>query len=215
MGVQSSSTAGGMDYDTAERSSLAAQEERASANEAEGAVLALLSRAPNLSRYEIVQMFERSPAKFQNANKGSVYPLISRLEERRLIEKTGMRSSRGAPLYGLTTLGQEALRNWLNRLSADQLLPLDPLKLRAIFLASLDFHDRVAWIASAKELIAEKKMELESCESSLSNDAYGAIIRAVDRADLDAKGAWLDKMLVEIARDMAETTAADRAGGVR
>jgi DNA-binding PadR family transcriptional regulator len=171
-------------------------------NEAEGAALGLLARVQPLSRYQILRFFQNSPAKFQNVSKGSLYPLVSRLLERGLIESKAGSGPHGAPVYSLTDRGREALRNWTKRLDSRDMLPLDPLEQRVFSLAELPPTARIAWVARAKELILEKKAELQSHRERMTSYAYGQIVYNADQDRLDAKLAWLDRLLIEIAREL-------------
>lgn len=171
-------------------------------NEAEGAVLGLLARVQPLSRYQILRFFQNSPARFQNVSKGSLYPLVSRLLERAMIQSQAGTGPHGAPVYSLTALGESALRNWTMRLHSRDMLPLDPLEQRVFSLTELDPAARVAWVAQAKELILAKKAELEEHRERMTSYAYGEIIYKADQERLDAKLGWLDRLLIEIARDL-------------
>jgi DNA-binding PadR family transcriptional regulator len=171
-------------------------------NEAEGAALGLLARVQPLSRYQILRFFQNSPAKFQNVSKGSLYPLVSRLLERGLIDSKAGSGPHGAPVYSLTDRGREALRNWTKRLDCRDMLPLDPLEQRVFSLAELPPTARIAWVARAKELILEKKAELQSHRERMTSYAYGQIVYNADQDRLDAKLAWLDRLLIEIAREL-------------
>lgn len=177
-------------------------ESLADVNEAEGAVLGLIGRRPNITRYQILRFFQQSPVKFQNVSKGSVYPLISRLEERRLIVSKEGQGPHSAPVYSLAEGGHEALGRWVKRITLQQMLPLDPLKLKVLSLQALSPAERIAWIAAAKQLILEKKAELEGYRERLLADPYGEIVYAADFESLDAKLVWLDRLLIEVARDL-------------
>lgn len=172
------------------------------ANEAEGAVLGLLARLQPLSRYQILRFFQNSPARFQNVSKGSVYPLVARLLDRGLIHSQAGEGSHGAPVYSLTDLGRAALRSWTRRLDKRDMLPLDALEQRVFSLAELPPTERIAWVAEAKELILAKKAELQSHRDRLTAYAYGDIVYDADQQRLDAKLGWLDRLLIEIAREL-------------
>jgi DNA-binding PadR family transcriptional regulator len=173
----------------------------ADVNEAEGPVLGLLARLQPLSRYQILRFFQNSPAKFQNVSKGSVYPLVARLLDRGLINSKTGDGPHGAPVYSLTDLGRTALRNWTRRLDKRDMLPLDALEQRVFSLTELVPAARIAWVAEAKELILAKKAELQSHRERITSYAYGEIVYRADQERLDAKLAWLDRLLIEIARE--------------
>ncbi len=172
------------------------------ANEAEGAVLGLLARIQPLSRYQILRFFQDSPARFQNVSKGSLYPLVSRLLDRGLIASKAGDGSHGAPVYSLTDHGRNALRGWTKRLDGRDMLPLDPLEQRVFSLLELPPVERIAWVAQAKALILAKKAELQSHRSRIIKYAYGETVYNADQDRLDAKLIWLDRLLIEIARDL-------------
>ena len=174
----------------------------ADVNEAEGSVLGLLARQQPLSRYQILRFFQSSPARFQNVSKGSVYPLVARLLDRGLIETKAGDGPHGAPVYSLTDLGRTALRNWTKRLDKRDLLPLDALEQRVFSLAELPPTERIAWVAEAKELILGKKAELQSHRDRITSYVYGDIVYNADQERLDAKLAWLDRLLIQIAREI-------------
>ena len=175
----------------------------ADVNEAEGAVLGLLARAQPLSRYQILRFFQNSPARFQNVSKGSVYPLVARLVERGLIDSRTGQGPHGAPVYSLTAPGKTALRAWTKRLDKRDLLPLDTLEQRVFSLTELPPTERIAWVAAAKELILAKKAELQSHRDRITSYTYGDIVYNADQERLDAKLVWLDRLLIQIAREIS------------
>lgn len=170
--------------------------------EAEGAVLALLARSEALTRYQILRFFQSSPVRFQNVSKGSVYPLVSRLLDRRMIAEAAGGGPHSASVYSLTNLGRTALRGWVQRLSLDHMLPLDPLKLRVLAVADLSPAERVAWIAKAKQMILDKKTQLQSHRERLTQYKYGDIVYLADEESLDAKLVWLDRLLIKLAQEL-------------
>jgi DNA-binding PadR family transcriptional regulator len=174
----------------------------ATVNEAEGPVLGLLARVQPLSRYQILRFFQNSPARFQNISKGSLYPLVSRLLDRGFIQSKPGGGPHGAPVYSLTDLGRTALRNWTKRMDNRDMLPLDALEQRVFSLTELTPAERIAWVAEAKELILAKKAELQSHQQRISSYTYGEIVYRADQERLDSKLAWLDRLLIEIARDL-------------
>jgi DNA-binding PadR family transcriptional regulator len=171
-------------------------------NEAEGPVLGLLARLHPLSRYQILRFFQSSPARFQNVSKGSVYPLVARLLDRGLIVSKAGDGPHGAPVYSLTALGRTALRNWTKRLDKRDMLPLDALEQRVFSLTELPPTERIAWVADAKELILAKKAELQAHRDRITSYVYGTIVYNADQERLDAKLAWLDRLLIDIAREI-------------
>jgi DNA-binding PadR family transcriptional regulator len=177
-------------------------------NEAEGAVLGLLVRTQPMTRYQMLRFFQNSPARFQNISKGSLYPLVTRLLQRGMIESNSGEGGHGAQVYSLAPLGRTALRNWTLRLESRDMLPLDPLEQRVFSLAELAPAQRIAWVAQAKQLIFDKKAELQSHRERLIQYAYGEIVYNADQERLDSKLIWLDRLLIEFAQELtAENNA--------
>jgi DNA-binding PadR family transcriptional regulator len=179
-----------------------AEDRSAEVNEAEGAVLGLLVRKQPLTRYQMLRFFQNSPARFQNVSKGSLYPLVTRLLERGMIQSKTGEGPHGAQVYSLTDVGRTALRNWTQRLDSRDMLPLDPLEQRVFSLAQLTPAERIAWVARAKQLILDKKVELQSHRDRMTKYDYGEIVYNADQERLDAKLTWLDRLLIEFAQEL-------------
>jgi DNA-binding PadR family transcriptional regulator len=179
-----------------------AEDRSVEVNEAEGPVLGLLARVQPLTRYQILRFFQNSPAKFQNVSKGSLYPLVTRLLERGMIRSTAGEGPHGAQVYSLTEDGRIALRGWTQRFDSRDMLPLDPLEQRVFSLAELTPAERIAWVAQAKQLILDKKAELQSHRERLIQYSYGEIVYNADQERLDAKLVWLDRLLIEFAQEL-------------
>jgi DNA-binding PadR family transcriptional regulator len=178
------------------------EDRSAEVNEAEGAVLGLLARVQPLTRYQILRFFQNSPAKFQNVSKGSLYPLVTRLLDRGMIEAKTGEGPHAAQVYSLTKPGRAALRSWTQRLDSRDMLPLDGLEQRVFSLAELTPAERIAWVAQAKQMILDKKLELHSHRDRMITYAYGEIVYNADQERLDAKLIWLDRLLIEFAQEL-------------
>ncbi len=178
------------------------QQNSVEVNEAEGAVLGLLVRVQPMTRYQMLRFFQNSPARFQNISKGSLYPLVTRLLRRGMIESKSGEGRHGAEVYSLAPPGRAALRDWTFRLDSRDMLPLDPLEQRVFSLAELPPAQRIAWVAQAKQLIFDKKAELQSHRERLIQYAYGEIVYNADQQRLDSKLIWLDRLLIEFAQEL-------------
>jgi len=170
--------------------------------DAEGVVLGLLARVQPLTRYQMLRFFQSSPARFQNVSKGSLYPLVSRLLERGLIVETAGEGAHAATVYALSPSGRAALRKWTQNLHMRDMLPLEPLEQRVFSLSELTPAERIAWVAHAKQLILDKKDELQSHRERMLQYAYGEIVYNADQERLDAKLSWLDRLLIVVAREL-------------
>ena len=80
----------------------------------EGCVLQLLARGDSYG-YEIVRALNQ--AGLESVSEGTVYPILLRLEKKRLVNVTKSRSEMGPPrkVYTLNTAGQAALGSFWQR----------------------------------------------------------------------------------------------------
>ena len=80
----------------------------------EGAVLQVLARGPNHG-YEIVRALNQ--VGFTSVAEGTVYPILMRLEKKRLVEVTKVRSELGPPrkVYSLNADGRAAPDSFWHR----------------------------------------------------------------------------------------------------
>jgi len=122
--------------------------------EIEGSVLGMISRKGPCTAYALRREFTESPSQYWSASSGAVYPLVRRLERRRLIRvKRKTRDGREGSLYVLTAAGHEALTDWLNGLDATATIsvPPDPLRNRVAFFALLEHSRQQVVVARAIE----------------------------------------------------------------
>jgi DNA-binding PadR family transcriptional regulator len=80
----------------------------------EGAVLQILSRGGNYG-YEIVRSLNQ--AGFASVSEGTVYPILVRLEKKRLVDVAKVRSELGPPrkVYTLNAAGKAAMDSFWQR----------------------------------------------------------------------------------------------------
>jgi DNA-binding PadR family transcriptional regulator len=127
-------------------------------SELEGVVVGILWLRGPQTAYAIRQVFARSASPQWASSAGTIYPLVQRLEKRRLIRSeahsTGRRRARK---YALTAVGQRALRAWIGPplpLSALS-LPIDAMRTRIWYLGALSERERTALIKEGRRGIKE------------------------------------------------------------
>jgi len=117
---------------------------RSQLTELEGAALGIVLRAGACTPYAVRRAFGGSPSRFWSGSAGAVYPLVRRLERRRLFAaRADRRDGRARRLLSVTPAGRRAFEAWL--LDADRAADLgfDPLRTR-LFYSDLVPAARVA-----------------------------------------------------------------------
>ncbi len=128
-------------------------------SEMEASVLALIWADGPSTPYAIRQVFLKSPSPQWSGSAGSIYPLVERLERRRLIRSsvhsTGFRKGR---LFSLTPAGRRALERWLDSVIPDWVagVPPDPLRTRIRFLGALPAAKQTAFLKAAEQAVEEQ-----------------------------------------------------------
>ena len=126
-------------------------------SELEGAVLGLIARIQPVTPYQLRKVFAISPNPHWSASAGSIYPLIKRLEEARLV--SGVEHATGervAQKYSITQTGRKRLRTWI--LSGDHVkvvgLP-DLMRLRVGMLPALTPEEQREFLTSMEQKLME------------------------------------------------------------
>lgn len=167
--------------------------------ELEGCVLGMIGTTGPCTPYAIRRGFRESPSQYWSASAGAIYPLIVRLQRRRLIRlkrKTG--DGREGKLYALTPAGESALRRWLGPPCPATAIgvPPDPLRNRVAFFAMLKSAERAAFLKDAIDGVARHLEEVQSytqCqERQGQSDEYLVSLGA--KLMLEARLAWLREM---------------------
>ncbi len=163
----------------------------------------VFSKAP-CTRYAIRRVFLDSPSSHWSGSAGAIYPLVARLESRRLLRSAAARGDgRATRLYSLTPAGLKALRHWLAGplTPEDASVPFDPLRARIFFLDALPPDDQQRLLAAAAAALADS---LRAAEEHLQRDdvnahpsarlgALGALAAARARAD------WITSITTQLA----------------
>ena len=109
--------------------------------------------------YAIRAVFLRSPNPTWSGSAGTIYPLIERLLERKLIRSISFATGkRQAKKISMTAAGKRALQKWLAVPIPDWVagIPPDPLRTRIRFLGVLDAKQQKAFVKTAIQQAAEQ-----------------------------------------------------------
>lgn len=172
--------------------------------ELEHAVLGVIWLEQPCTAYTVRMVFQRSPSGDWTASAGAIYPVVRRLERRRLARSAARSGDRrGTRLYRLTKGGETELRAWLRPPlpPAGDLMNMDPLRLRVRFLGALPRGERLAVVqdAQARLRLLATRLRTEAQSSHVSGDMYGYLVtRGVIRS-LRAQVAWLSEVQRELA----------------
>jgi DNA-binding PadR family transcriptional regulator len=169
-------------------------------SEAEGTVLGFILRRQPVTRYQILRAFQTSPFTRVNTSKGSLYPLVRRLVERKLVAGKPGTGTRETEVLELTERGHEALRRWVKSVRLDHVLRYDPLKFRAVSLGELSRAERIQWVGEAKQLLWRRREELEAYRARIRLP-YQDVLNPADDAIFHGQLKWLDRLLVMIANE--------------
>lgn len=137
-------------------------------SELEGVCLGLVRKHEPCTAYQVRQALKVAPSSHWRASAGSVYPLLSRMEEKELIVKTADPADRrGRMLLQISHQGRAALRTWL--LTGSELDVIssmtDPVRSRLFFLDVLNDAQRTNYL---DEVTAEMENYLDKTRDHLA-----------------------------------------------
>ncbi len=118
-------------------------------SELEGVCLGLVHKNESCTAYFLRQQLKAAPSSHWQASAGSVYPLISRLQDEGMIEsKSDDADGRGRKLLRITRLGHVALKRWLLSGASLELISsvTDPMRTRTFFLDVLSAAQRATYL---------------------------------------------------------------------
>ncbi len=130
----------------------------ASPNRTIYAILGFLTVKP-MSGYDIKKAVEVSIANFWKESYGQIYPMLKRLAEEGLVEKTDAEQCGKRPrhLYSITAQGREKLQAWLR-------VPAEPPPLRLELLLKLFFGSQVDHQTNRHQIEAFRQRTQEELE---------------------------------------------------
>jgi len=138
-------------------------------SELEGVCLGLVRAREPCTAYLVRQELKAAPSSHWQASAGSVYPLLTRLEDKGLVVTTSDESDgRGRKLLRITPQGRASLRKWLLAGTGPELISsvTDPIRSRTFFLDVLSATQRATYV---DELIVEMERYLDKTKDHLSS----------------------------------------------
>lgn len=157
--------------------------------------MALVMRKQPITAYQIGKEFEASPVHTLNTSKGTLYPLLHRLERHGFLRDDVVScDKRGTRRYSCTPEGERALRNWVLTIRPEHELLHDPLRKKLQGFELLNKKQQIEWIHSARSRLERKLQEVESWP--IENEGpFGALVQRSAKDSLLARLAWLDAAL--------------------
>jgi len=169
-------------------------------SELEGCVLGHLWKHGPATAYAVRKELLDSPSWHWSGSAGAIYPLLERLEKRRLVmSRESARGDRAHWAYELTVAGRTALIAWLAPDLAEDIVSIapDPLRTRMYFLGALSARQRTAFLAGARAKLLHHIKEIEAMPRK---DEYDDLaIRGAVRA-ARARIAWLKEVEKALAK---------------
>jgi DNA-binding PadR family transcriptional regulator len=171
----------------------------ATISELEGAVLGTIWLEGPCTPYTVRQVFLRSPNPSWSGSAGAIYPLIARLESRKLLRSerrlTGRRPSKA---LALTPNGLRTLRTWLKPPFSSRVtgVPPDALRTRLSFLGALAPSERTAFVREAKRgLAVQTGIVTQDCrEQRQARQLFAYLTARGALGALRARAAWLNEI---------------------
>ena len=122
------------------------------ATELESCVLGIVWAWGPCTAYAVRKVFLDSLSPYWSGSAGAIYPLVARLEARKLIAaRAEPRGGRSRKELSITPEGLAALRAWLLPLPEwTGSVPVDPVRTRMFFLAALAPEEQEAFLADAE-----------------------------------------------------------------
>jgi len=169
-------------------------------------VLGLVWRKGSCTAYAIRKEFVQSSSSYWSGSAGAIYPLMERLEKRRLIEsQAGSQGKRNHLLYSITSEGERELSRWLSDLPSNKscVITFNPLRSRMFFLDALSREDRIAFLRNAQaKLKQEVPRALDKQGDYLERgDFFGNLAMESVLHTLRSQLSWLDEAMSHLEGD--------------
>ena len=165
-------------------------------SELEGVCLGLVRKHEPCTAYRVRQKLKAAPSSHWQASAVSVYPLLTRLEDKKLVTKiSDAADGRGRKLLRITRQGRAALRKWLLLGAEPELISsmTDPIRSRMFFLDVLRATRQTVYldklISEMRHYLSKTKDHLGSLNEDDDPCAYLGSLGAVKIAE--ARLAWL------------------------
>ena len=165
----------------------------------ETATLGVVSLNQPCSGYAIRKVFERSLSSHWRGSTGAIYPLLRRLETRKLIKSTRRSGDgRSARSYQLTAKGKSDLAKRLRPPLPDPsgLVTMDPLRVRIRFMGVLPREDQRAVVHEAREKLKchIALVSTKAREDKQAGDTYRYLAHRSAIVGMRAQLAWLNEV---------------------
>lgn len=164
-------------------------------SELECFVLGVVWQLGPCSPYDVRRHLGASPSTQWSASAGAIYPLIRKLEKRKLLrsreQSTGKRRRRA---YVITPAGRKALRAWVGPPLAREAVSVayDPLRTRARFLGAVPAAQRQAWVRAAMEALLEVERRVKEWQGDYGgDDPFLALMTRNGQLDIQSRRVWL------------------------
>jgi DNA-binding PadR family transcriptional regulator len=184
--------------------------------ELEGCVLGLIEQGGPCTPYAIRKEFLASSTPHWSGSAGAIYPLVERLNRRRLLRVVGQtRDGRSGRLYALTASGRRAFLHWLcPPFSALTLgVPPDPIRTRFGFLGLLPPSIRLDLLNEVRDKFRHALAQLKARTTQEPMDPFELLALRGSYLALQARLTWVNEVLATLRRP--EYARKDRNGTAR
>lgn len=189
-------------------------------SELECFVLGVIWQLGPCSPYDVRRHLDASPSTQWSASAGAIYPLVRRLEKRKLLKSreqaTGLRRRRA---YVITPAGKKVLRAWIGPPLADEAISVayDPLRTRVRFLGVVPAAQRQAWVRAAMEALLEVERRVKEWQGDYGgDDPFLTLTSRNGQLDVQSRRVWLREVGVAVgvaATDLPGPVASTGSGG--
>lgn len=173
-------------------------------SELECFVLGVIWQLGPCSPYDIRRHLAASPSTQWSASAGAIYPLVKKLEQRKLLrardQATGKRPRR---MYVITPAGRRVLQAWVGPPLASEAISVayDPLRTRARFLGVASAAQRQAWVKAAEAALAEVERRVQEWQSSYGgDDPFLRLMTRTGELDVQSRRVWLREVGAAVNR---------------
>lgn len=170
--------------------------------ELEGTVLGLIGVKGPCTPYAIRKEFKKSPSLFWSGSAGTIYPIIERLEQQKLINYISTKNDlRGGKLYVLTKIGEKILKEWYYQPKSALVTetPPDPLRNRIELLSFLPSQIRKEFLQNVmSELENQLAIYIRDCENSQRTDFFEYISSRGCVLHAEARLKWIREIITII-----------------
>jgi DNA-binding PadR family transcriptional regulator len=124
----------------------------------EHTVLGIVWRDGPCTPYAVRSQFQRSPSSHWSGSAGSIYPVVERLQRRKLLRSSAQsQGKRASRAYTVTEEGRRTLVTWLRPPLPDEAVAVhfDAIRTRTFFLGALTPKQRERFLDDAAEKLRE------------------------------------------------------------